>query len=343
MKDDKMPKVSIIIAVYNVEKYLKQCLDCLINQTLEDIEIICVDDGSTDKSLDILKEYQANDSRIKIIEQDNQGPGIARNNALDAAEGEYVMVVDPDDWLELESCELAYNQIKKNNNDFVLYGYVKRDDKTNEIIGGCTNYNIYKAFIEESHIDLSKIKNNFFMNGFSWNKIYSRKFIQDNSIQYAPFKLSEDIPFTCKAMILSRNISIINKPLYNYRIRNSSASFRCDNWEHAILSREIVKNFILDNELYEPYLNYYIEFSFNGLLYWYNKMLGIDITIKREFKKRIIGYMDSLLEYMDKKMKFRLFLFENNLEGIYYKFVRPIGKYCAVLPYRRIKTFVCRK
>ena len=88
-----MPKVSVIIPVYNVEKYLRECLDSVINQTLSDIEIICINDGSTDNSLEILKEYAENDSRIKIITQENQGQGVARNNAIEAAQGEYLVFV----------------------------------------------------------------------------------------------------------------------------------------------------------------------------------------------------------------------------------------------------------
>ena len=116
-----MPKVSVIIPVYNVEKYLHQCLDSVANQTLKDIEIICVNDCSKDNSLDILNEYAKKDSRIKIINfEENKGPGVARNAALDIAQGEYIMFLDPDDWYELNACETAYNQIVENNNDIVV-------------------------------------------------------------------------------------------------------------------------------------------------------------------------------------------------------------------------------
>ena len=126
-----MPKVSVIIPVYNVEKYLRQCLDSVVNQTLEDIEIICVNDCSPDNSLSILKEYANKDNRIKIIDlKENVGPGIAKNKALDIANGEYIMLLDPDDWYEPDACKLAYNQIKKNNNDWVTFGYNKYFEAT---------------------------------------------------------------------------------------------------------------------------------------------------------------------------------------------------------------------
>ena len=104
-------RVSVIVPVYNVEKYLKQCLDSLINQTLEDIEIICVNDGSTDSSLNILEEYQNKDNRIKIISQENKGVSAARNLGLKNAKGEYLLFIYADDWVELNALEELFNNI----------------------------------------------------------------------------------------------------------------------------------------------------------------------------------------------------------------------------------------
>lgn len=104
-----MPKVSIIIPVYNVEKYLRECLDSVIQQTLQDIEIICVNDGSTDNSLQILKEYAQNDSRIKIIDKPNSGYGQTMNVGMQNATGEYIGIVEPDDYVELDMFETLYN------------------------------------------------------------------------------------------------------------------------------------------------------------------------------------------------------------------------------------------
>ena len=116
-------KVSIIVPVYNVEEYLPQCLDSLVNQTLQDIEIICINDGSTDSSGKILDNYAQKDNRIKVITKENEGQGVARNLAMDHANGEYIMFCDPDDWFELSACEDAYNQISKNDNDIVFFNY----------------------------------------------------------------------------------------------------------------------------------------------------------------------------------------------------------------------------
>ena len=104
------PKISIIIPVYNVEKYLEQCLKSVINQTFKDIEIICINDGSTDNSLEILEAFQKQDERIKIINKQNEGQGIARNEGLKVAKGEYISFIDPDDWVAQGMYEFLYNK-----------------------------------------------------------------------------------------------------------------------------------------------------------------------------------------------------------------------------------------
>ena len=117
------PKISVIIPVYNVEKYLRECLDSVVNQTMRDIEIICINDGSTDNSLDILKEYAAKDDRIIVINQTNGWLSAARNSGLKIARGEYIQFVDSDDYLELNACETAYKYALQYNADVVVFGY----------------------------------------------------------------------------------------------------------------------------------------------------------------------------------------------------------------------------
>ncbi len=118
-----MAKVSVIIPVYNTEKYLKECLDSVINQTFNDIEIICINDGSTDGSLNILTEYATIDSRIIVITQENKGVSEARNNGMEKAGGEYIMFLDSDDYLYKQACEIAYNSATSNNADVGIFGH----------------------------------------------------------------------------------------------------------------------------------------------------------------------------------------------------------------------------
>ena len=120
-----MTKVSIIVPVYNVEKYLKRCLDSLVNQTLKDIEIICVNDGSTDGSLAILNEYVRNDDRIVVINQENSGQSVARNRGIDVAKGEYLGFVDSDDWVSEDYFERLHNSAIQNNAEIAVGGIIR--------------------------------------------------------------------------------------------------------------------------------------------------------------------------------------------------------------------------
>ena len=119
------PKISIIVPVYNVETYLADCLDSLVNQTMSDIEIICVNDGSNDGSLDVLKRYASHDERIILINQPNSGVSVARNKALKHVKGEYYMFVDSDDWLDLDACRVAYDNAIQNDADCLMFSYTK--------------------------------------------------------------------------------------------------------------------------------------------------------------------------------------------------------------------------
>ena len=119
-----MPKISILIPVYNVEKYLCDCLDSCINQTMQDIEIICVNDGSTDHSLEILERYASKDARIKVISQENKGQLIVRKISVAHATGEYILFLDSDDWLELNVCEKLYDAILKYDVEILQFQYI---------------------------------------------------------------------------------------------------------------------------------------------------------------------------------------------------------------------------
>ena len=127
-------KVSVILPVYNVSEYLRQCMDSIVGQTLKDIEIICVDDGSTDDSLEILKEYEAKDKRVKVIEQKNAGAGAARNNGLAIATGEYLSFLDSDDFFEPDMLEKAYEKGKSANAQGVVFRADQYREDLNEFV-----------------------------------------------------------------------------------------------------------------------------------------------------------------------------------------------------------------
>ena len=208
-----MPKISVIIPIYNTEKYLERCLDSVCNQTLSDIEIICVNDCSTDSSLEILKKYSRNDSRIKLINlEENKGVATARNIGIDIAEGEYIGFVDSDDYIDLNFYLILYNSAVKN----------KADATKGKIVFPSNQYDINK----DNFYDINDLISNdfaYFYHSFTTG-IYRRDFIIKNNIkfpeQYAYF---EDPYFSILASLHYQKINIENEAKYYYFYREDSA------------------------------------------------------------------------------------------------------------------------
>lgn len=210
-----MSKVSVIIPVYNVEKYLKKCLDSIIKQTLEDIEIIVVNDGSPDNSQSIIDEYAKKDKRIIPIIQENGRQGKARNTGLKIAKGEYISFVDSDDYLELNMLEKMYNEAKNNDSDIVICGhYVCYEDSNKKEIA-IINDNLVQDTINNKHNKLLNII-------APWCKLCKKDLIIDNEITFMEKIYYEDLAFSLKILALANKISFVNEPLYNYIVREGS-------------------------------------------------------------------------------------------------------------------------
>ena len=216
-KHIKNPKISVIIPVYNVEKFLRECLDSVVNQTMRDIEIICINDGSTDGSLDILKEYAKKDDRIIVINQTNGWLSAARNSGLKIAKGEYIQFVDSDDYLELNACETAYKYALQYNADVVVWGY--------------KNFPKQVGNVKNKRYSLKHKEVNVFYGGLRsgrhlcrnavWYKLYRHEIIKGC---YFPewIRCREDEHFNFQ---VDKKINIlvqIPEQLYNYRLNLNS-------------------------------------------------------------------------------------------------------------------------
>ena len=195
-----MPKFSIIIPVYNVEKYLRKCLDSIANQTYSDFEAICVNDGSTDNSLAILTEYSRKDGRFKVVSQENQGQGVARNYALMLATGEYIGFVDPDDWVELNWLQEVADKISKTNADLIEFNYYENFESDGR----------EKVHKDKIHLNSNKVfnfktsKKYLLGNCLAvWNKFIKIGIIKKNNIKFPAAKRSEDTIFSLKAKIFA--------------------------------------------------------------------------------------------------------------------------------------------
>lgn len=216
------PQISIIVPVYNVEKYLSQCLDSIINQTIKDIEIICVYDESNDNSLNILRQYLEKDSRIKIIHNSGKTLGSARNIGVQHASTEYICFVDSDDWIETNTCELVLKKMT-DDIDFVYYGanlVLEGDIPKNQI--DSIIYYYQNKFEGKVELDTNIIKNTVIN---AWNKIYRRSILTKYNILF-PDGQFEDGPFFYKHMSVCKKAYYINEYLYNYRQHKDSAMYK---------------------------------------------------------------------------------------------------------------------
>lgn len=204
-----MPKVSIIVPVYNVEKYLSKCLDSLLSQTLKDIEIICINDGSTDNSLGILKKFAKKDSRIKIIDKQNEGVSVARNSGIAVSTGTYLMFLDADDWFEVDACQIAYDKIMNSKSDIGIFCY--REFENNRFKDSWHNTRIKKNASNNTN-------NNCFYFISIWHKIYKRDFLIQYNINFIKGLItSEDVCFSYLCYLHNPQIIYIDKNLMCYR------------------------------------------------------------------------------------------------------------------------------
>lgn len=195
-----------------MEKYLPKCLESLIKQTLKDIEIICVNDGSMDNSLAILKEFASKDSRIKIIDNQHQGVAKTRNTGIEQSTGEYIGFVDSDDYIDIDFFEKLYNSATKSNSDIAIASILKHKKFFNIYNAKYTKEEI--AITIQDKIKLCEDKKHFFF--YAWNKIYHSGFIKENNIKFSEGQIYEDVMFAIKALYYSNKIISVYGTKYHY-------------------------------------------------------------------------------------------------------------------------------
>lgn len=232
--DLSRPLVSVIIPVYNTHEYLSKCLNSVVNQTLKDIEIILVDDGSTDDSLEILTKYQIEDPRIAVLTQENKGASSARNRGLDIARGEYIAFVDSDDTIDTDAYEISYRQAKAANADILIFAEKKLSVKEG------TFYNPLEILKSASYIPV-------------WNKLYKREFLNECGAKfYEEAKCFNDDCFNVVIIPRAKVIKCISNKFYTYR-RHREGSIQTsrgpkEKAEGALIYANYVKNNLQKNK-----------------------------------------------------------------------------------------------
>lgn len=300
----KLSEISVIIPVYNVEKYLTECLDSICNQTFTDLEIICINDGSTDNSFQILTEYAQKDKRIKILTLSNKGLGAARNWGLKVASGKYVYFLDSDDYIDLTTMEKLHESIVVNDSDIVLFKFRTFDDFKN-IHKRDAHFRIDKIFgdIDYSNFTFTyqDVKRHVLNTAFSaCLKLYRKDFLDsfdefvfDEGINF------EDVSFHVKIMLRSSKISFVNESLYYYRsnpysILNSTA-YGFDIFK----SIDSVEDFLRENDFYDEFENEFIFFKIAQILRYIISTDSEDYfnLAKKEFEGIVIKDESTLKKY----------------------------------------------
>ena len=216
---DNQIKVSIIVPVYKVEKYLRRSMDSLVNQTLNEIEIICINDGSPDNSLSILREYEAKEKvkKIVIIDKQNEGVWKGRFDGIRAATGEYITFVDSDDYVTLDYAEKLYNEAKRSGSDISISGFYRVDVDTEHI------YSTEMTKHEGEVIELDKNPEGILsVNTALWNKLYKAEVLKNLKTLENPPRILDDMMFLLLAYLNTNKITFIKDPLYYYMVRTDS-------------------------------------------------------------------------------------------------------------------------
>lgn len=298
-------KVSVIVPIYNVEEYLRECLDSLVVQTLKELEVIMVDDGSTDSSAKIAEEYAEKYENFTLIKKENGGLGQARNYGIPYANGEYIAFVDSDDIISKSAYEKMYKKAKENDNDIVI-GNVKRFNSKKEY-DSVLHTRVFKTNINSTHITKNP---ELIYDTTAWNKLFKYKFWLENKLMFPEGILYEDIPVTIPAHFLSTSTSVLCDVIYYWRERDgitkSITQERTDitNFTDRLYGLKIVDKFIEENVNSEicKKAKYYKWLDLDLKLY-INKLDQVDDEYRERFIELVSEYIKNIPEEMFKDLR----------------------------------------
>ena len=315
-----MSKVSIIIPIYNVEKYLAKCLDYVINQTYKDLEIICVNDESPDNSAQILEEYATKDNRIKIVNRKNGGLSAARNSGLEVAAGEYCYFIDSDDWIELDTIEKLVNIMRSKDVDAVVHSAsnIPEDDSCIGMAKDTQNW--LNSYAKQNGIYDVPVEINRKISTVTWNKLYKMEIINKYNCRFPEGLVNEDELFLWTYMIHCKNYYYLDEKLYNYLRRSDSIMGTRDNSPKVLDILKIEEEIYKTVEKYkniEEYQEYLTQNYVDEIKWLFQRMPK---RYRKEAVKRINQYYKNInhdKEILELYRKYKYKKLKQFIQGIF--------------------------
>lgn len=300
--------ISVIIPVYNCEKFLYVCLKSVLKQSFTDLEIICIDDCSTDSSLEILKYFANRDSRIKILENsENKGACFSRNKGIEQAKGEYLFLLDGDDWITHNALNQLYENAKRNDSDLVFYKIARLNGQ--EFILNQPAFDLSNNFDKNTNFDnltftYKEIKNHVLNTSFSpCLKLYKKSFLDKYGDLRFPEGLAyEDVPFHVKTLLRASKISFIPKFFYVYMIDNQASKMHdYSKVLHIFKIIDMVENFLYENSFFDEFKFEFYLFKITQIVFYLNTSQNAQFfnIAKENFKdidSQINDYMKNILK-----------------------------------------------
>lgn len=300
-----MPKVSIILPVYNVENYIAKSIQSVLNQTYENFELLVIDDGSPDKSMEVTQQFE--DARIKIFRKENGGLSDARNYGLERAQGEYIYFMDSDDWIEPDLLAVSMEAIIKFESDFIIFGYhLDHENIKGDLISRKEIKHEPIVFIKEQN-NLNFKYNTLALIGFAWNKLYKASFLNDNSLRFIKgISLVEDILFNTQVCENTNRIVFIENALYHYIDRPATSlikAFHKNSFELKVQKNLAIHGFLtawnIDENLKSKVLAVGIV---SGIRYCVNNLFAyknnLGIIEKLKYLKMMLQHKETV-QYID--------------------------------------------
>lgn len=280
MKSVALCEISVIIPVYNIQQHLRECLDSVLGQSYPHLQVICVDDGSTDESPAILAQYAQKDNRVQVIRQQNAGPGAARNTGLEAATGEYVIFLDSDDWFEPDFLEKMVDTAQREGADVAICRAVEFDTNSGRELP--SEWMMKKQYLPgKLAFAPQEMADHLFQftYGMPWDKFYRRELLTTSGIRYPALKNSEDLAFVYPTLLAAKRIAVVDEVLIHHRINRmaSVSNSRCGQPEAPYEAFQIVKEYLEQHQLMDTYRRSFLNWAMEFLVWHISNMSQRDI------------------------------------------------------------------